>query len=213
MTRENIKPVYSKVLLSIIYVVGIFGLWLKPAIFIPLSPFNIALTCLLLLLYYPYKEKDFIRFCIFLFAAGFAVEMIGVQTGKIFGSYYYGTALGFKLKHVPIVIGLNWIMLTLATQTIAQKISNKLFVSATIAALLMVLLDLFIEPVASKFEFWHWQNNHIPVQNFVAWFIISFFFQGVGAVMKFDKENSMALFIYCLQLIFFAGLNALNFLA
>jgi putative membrane protein len=162
--------------------------------------------------YFPYKEKDFIRFCIFLFTAGFAVEMIGVQTGKIFGPYYYGYALGFKLKHVPIVIGINWVMLTLATQIIAQKFSNKLYITASIGATLMVLLDMLIEPVASKYQFWHWHNDTIPVQNFVAWFVISFFFHGLGSVMKFEKENTMAVFVFSLQLIFFALLNLINFL-
>lgn len=212
MTFKSIKPVHVKIFLSIIYLVGIIGMWLRPESFIPLTPFNLALTCLLLMAYFPYKEKDFIRFCIFLFTAGFAVEMIGVQTGKIFGPYYYGYALGFKLKHVPIVIGINWVMLTLATQTIAQKFSNKLYITASIGATLMVLLDMLIEPVASKYQFWHWHNDTIPVQNFVAWFVISFFFHGLGSVMKFEKENTMAVFVFSLQLIFFALLNLINFL-
>jgi putative membrane protein len=138
--------------------------------------------------------------------------MLGVQTGKIFGSYYYGYALGYKLKHVPVIIGLNWVMLTLATQSIALKFSNKLYISAALGAILMVALDILIEPVASKYQFWHWQNNEIPLQNFVAWFVISFFFQGVGSVMKFEKENKMASFILVLQFIFFALLNIINFL-
>jgi putative membrane protein len=211
MKLNTIKPIHLKIFLTIIYAVGVGGLVLKPDLFIPLTPFNLALTCLLFLAYYPYKEKDFIRYCIFLFAAGFAVEMIGVQTGKIFGQYYYGYALGYKLKHVPLMIGVNWVILILATQTIAYKFSNKLYITASIGAALMVLLDILIEPVASKFQFWHWYQNTIPLQNFIAWFIISFFFHGVGAVLKFEKENTMAVFIYCLQFLFFAALNLLNY--
>jgi uncharacterized membrane protein len=210
MTLKHVKPIYLKALLIIIYAVGVVGLWLKPEMFIPLTPLNLILTCMLLLAHYNFKEKDFIRYVIFLFAAGFAVEMIGVQSGKIFGSYYYGDALGFKLKHVPLVIGINWVMLTLATQTIAYKFSNKLYITAALGATLMVLLDMVIEPVASKYQFWHWDNNHIPVQNFIAWFIISFFFQGLGGVMKYEKENTMAIFVFSLQFIFFALLNLLN---
>ena len=211
MISDKIKPLYIKVFLSIIYTVGVFGMLLKPALFVPLTPINLLITCLLLLAFYPFKEKDFIRYVIFLFAAGFAVEMIGVQTGKIFGSYYYGHALGFKLKHVPLLIGVNWVMLTLATQTIAQKFSDKLYITSAIGATLMVILDFLIEQVASKYHFWHWQNDTIPLQNFVAWFIISFFFHGLGAVMKFDKKNKMAVFIFSLQIIFFAILNVVNF--
>lgn len=212
MSFSLIKPLHVKIFLTIIYTVGILGMWLKPNDFISLTPLNLALTCFLLLAYYPYKEKDFIRYCIFLFTAGFAIEMIGVQTGKIFGMYYYGYALGFKLKHVPVIIGINWLMLILATQSIAQKFSNKLYIIAAIGASLMVVLDLLIEPIASKYEFWHWHNDVIPLQNFVAWFIISFFFHGLGTVMKFNKENKMAVFVFAIQLIFFAFLNLVNFL-
>jgi len=211
MISDKVKPLCVKLFLAIIYTVGVFGMLIKPELFIPLTPLNLSITCLLLLAFYPYKEKDFIRYVIFLFAAGFAVEMIGVQTGKIFGSYYYGHALGFKLKHVPLLIGVNWVMLTLATQTIAQKFSDKLYITSSIGATLMVILDFLIEQVASKYQFWHWHNDTIPLQNFVAWFIISFFFHGVGSVMKFDKENKMAVFIFSLQIIFFTILNIVNF--
>jgi putative membrane protein len=211
MISDKVKPLYVKLFLSIIYTVGVVGMLIKPELFIPLTPLNLSITCLLLLAFYPYKEKDFIRYVIFLFTAGFAVEMIGVQTGKIFGSYYYGHALGFKLKHVPLLIGVNWVMLTLATQTIAHKFSDKLYITATIGATLMVFLDFLIEQVASKYHFWHWHNDTIPLQNFVAWFIISFFFHGLGSVMKFDKENKMAVFIFSLQIFFFAILNIVNF--
>jgi putative membrane protein len=102
-------------------------------------------------------------------------------------------------------------MLILATQTIAQKLSNRLYVIAITGAVLMVILDLLIEPIASKYQFWHWHNEIIPFQNFVAWFVISFFFHGLGTVMKFNKENKMAVFIYCIQLVFFALLNLINF--
>jgi putative membrane protein len=213
MTLDKVKPLYVKIFLSIIYTVGVVGMTIVPEQFISLTPLNLSITCLLLIIYYPFKDKDFIRYVIFLFAAGFAVEMIGVQTGKVFGSYYYGYALGFKLKHVPLIIGVNWIMLTLAALTIAQKFSDKLYVTATIGATLMVSLDFLIEQVASKYQFWHWQNDTIPIQNFVAWFIISFFFLGLGTVLKFDKNNPMAGFIFSIQMIFFAVLNLVNFLS
>jgi putative membrane protein len=212
MNLTLIRPLYIKIFLSIIYLVGVVGMYYSPSDFIPLTPYNLSLTCLILLSFYPYKEKDFIRYVLFLFSAGFAVEMLGVQTGKIFGAYHYGYALGYKLKHVPIIIGVNWVMLTLATQSIAQKFSSKLYISAAIGAALMVSLDILIEQVASKYQFWHWHNNEIPLQNYVAWFIISFFFHGLGSVMKFEKENKIATFIFALQFVFFALLNLINFL-
>ena len=60
MISDKIKPLYIKVFLSIVYTVGVFGMLLKPELFVPLTPINLLITCLLLLAFYPFKEKDFI---------------------------------------------------------------------------------------------------------------------------------------------------------
>ena len=33
---------------------------------------------------------------------GFVIEVIGVKTGYVFGSYSYGDSLGFKILEVPV---------------------------------------------------------------------------------------------------------------
>jgi putative membrane protein len=208
---SHIKPIYLKVFLLIIYAVGVVGITCYPDRFISLTPFNLLLTCALLMVYHPVNNPQFIRYAIFLFTAGFAVEMLGVQTGKIFGNYYYGYALGYKLKDVPLIIGVNWVMLILATHSIAHKLSQHMFIGSAIGAALMVFLDYFIEQVASQYAFWHWHQDVIPLQNYIAWFIISFLFHGLGYVLNFKKENSMAVFIFVLQLSFFIILNLVNF--
>jgi putative membrane protein len=79
-----IKPIHLKVFLLIIYLVGVVGITCYPDRFISLTPFNLLLTCAILMVYFPVNNPQFIRYSIFLFTAGFAVEMLGVQTGKIF---------------------------------------------------------------------------------------------------------------------------------
>jgi uncharacterized membrane protein len=44
------------------------------------------------------------------------------------------------------------------------------------AALLMVALDVLIEPVAVALDFWQWENAVIPIQNFVMWFANGFYY-------------------------------------
>lgn len=208
----RIKPLYIKLFLSIIYAVGIVGLYVQPETFIPLTPLNLLLTAFLFLAYYPFKESNFIRYAIFIFVAGFAVELLGIQTGKLFGIYNYGSALGFKLKDVPLIIGLNWLVLVMATQSIAASISDNLFKSSLIGSSLMIVIDIFLEQVAPLYDFWSWHNSAVPLQNFVAWFIISFLFHGVGNSLQFEKKNPLALFIFILQLSFFVVLYILNIL-
>jgi putative membrane protein len=37
----------------------------------------------------------------------------------------------------------------------------------------MTALDYFVEPVAMALGFWHWENDVIPLQNYMMWFITS----------------------------------------
>mgnify|MGYP000577580540 CR=1 FL=1 len=95
------------------------------------------------------------------------VVVSGVSPVAIQGNYEYGNALGIKLMGVPIIIGLNWIVVIAASYSFCSTfIKNKsaLIVTSAIAATMM---DVFIEPVAIKYGFWSWENNIIPIFNFI----------------------------------------------
>ena len=53
-----------------------------------------------------------------IFIFGYSVELIGIKTGLLFGEYSYDTALGFKLLDVPLIIGLNWVIIVVASSSI-----------------------------------------------------------------------------------------------
>jgi putative membrane protein len=55
--------------------------------------------------------------------AGFFIEAIGVNTGLIFGNYVYKTTLGWKFLETPLIIGVNWILLTCS---VVYSIENKI---------------------------------------------------------------------------------------
>lgn len=206
------KPVYVKIFIVIIYVVGIIGTLLAPQLFQPLTAPNLILTTFILLIFGDVKNRNFWIFTGFIFLAGLFIEILGVKTGKIFGVYYYGEALGLKFAEVPLTIGLNWIFLSLSSLSISQSITKNKIASSFIGAILMVFLDSLIEPLCSKLDYWYWQNDLIPIQNFIAWFIISFVFNYIGSQIKFNKYNSMAMIIFVLQIAFFICLHLANFL-
>ena len=53
-------------------------------------------------------------------------EILGVNYGLIFGKYDYGDNLGLKLLGVPLLIGLNWVVLTFICGSISNHfIKNK----------------------------------------------------------------------------------------
>ena len=60
----------------------------------------------------------------FIFLAGFVVEMIGTNSGLIFGGYTYGPTLGLKVGETPVLMGLNWIMMIYLTATPVRKLKT-----------------------------------------------------------------------------------------
>ena len=74
----------------------------------------------------------------------------------------------------------------------------------------MVLIDLVIEPVAMKYGFWSWQGGQIPLQNYLAWFVVSFVLLQLFYRLKFRKVNLIAPALYFFQLLFFVVLYLLT---
>lgn len=198
---------YFKAFLLIIYLVGIIGTLVSPASIAPYTPLNLLLTALILIIFGDTRNSSFWLFVVFVFIAGILIEIAGVSTGMIFGTYYYGDVLGPKVYEVPLSIGLNWVFLTLATLSMAEGKKAQFILAALFGAGMMVGLDMLIEPLASSLDYWYWLNETIPIQNYVAWFIIAFLFHLMARKLKFEKENPMAVFIFVLQIVFFLSIH------
>jgi len=197
------------VVLVIFHAVGFWGLVFsgEPVYFQQLTPLNLLLTCALLFSFHRCWHKSFILFAVIVFFAGFLAEAVGVHTGRLFGNYSYGNALGMKVWEVPLLIGLNWLMLVYSTGHISNYARLPWVAKAVLGALLMVLLDYFIEPVAMHYDFWSWQGGLIPFSNFIGWFIVAFLLQLYFQRTAFLKQNPMAAYIFLVQLAFFVSLN------
>lgn len=134
---------------------------------------------------------------------GFFVEVLGVTTGDVFGEYEYGESLGVKLFGVPLVIGLNWGMLCYFSVYTFSKWFKTWYVVPFFAALSLVLLDILIEPVAIKLDFWVWTASQIPIQNYIAWFVLAAIFNKVIMLTKYEGENKIAIYLFIIQIAFF----------
>ncbi|MCB1155806.1 carotenoid biosynthesis protein, partial [bacterium] len=75
---------------------------------------------------------------------------------------------------------------------------------------LMVLLDIFIEPVAIRYDFWSWAGGAPPLQNYVGWFLVSLPLLSLFALIQAGQRNKVALVLLALQFIFFITLNLSN---
>jgi len=206
-SRENI----SVITLILFYTVGLVGLSLPTQeAFAFFTPFNLLLSLGVMLVNHKHWTASFIGVSVFILFAGYFSEVFGVQTGLLFGNYEYGQTLGFKLFDVPIILGVNWLLLIYASAMVVNLFwkHSPLALKAAIAAILMVGLDILIEPVAMRLDFWNWENGIIPLQNFIGWFVIAFVLQLTFlSVLPKTANNHVAIVLFGLQIIFFAALN------
>jgi uncharacterized membrane protein len=73
--------------------------------------------------------------------------------------------------------------------------------------LLTAGLDFFFEPVAMLYDFWSWQNNKIPVQNYFGWFGLAFILQLYFQHSLVNKQNALAIWVVRVQGAFFILIN------
>lgn len=199
------------VVLVILYAVGLYGLTDPDLreLFIALTPFNLAASAAIVLGFQKKWKRKFVIFLLSIFVAGMLVEIIGVNTGFPFGDYEYGETLGIKMFGVPLLIGVNWVMLIYCTGVIGRKIPVPKIAKAFIGAVLMVIMDVALEPVAIEYDFWNWAGSEVPISNYVAWFVISFMMLIAFHLERFRKSNLVAPSLYIIMLIFFTVLNYL----
>lgn len=152
------------------------------------------------------------------------IEVIGVATGWPFGEYSYTSVLGFAVLGVPISIVAAWIAIIGNAILIADRLlhvngrkkerrlgwrSNPLFYllyRSLVVALIAILFDLVLDPVAHARAFWVWgtaEQNHvgvlevygfmgIPWSNFMAWGGIAAILSWLYPVPAADAESLVA---------------------
>lgn len=206
MNRITKISIASLVLL-ITHAVGFWGLQLSDLneYFIVLTPIQLVFTAFLIFGFHQNWDFKFTGIMLLIGILGYLSEFLGVKTGLIFGEYHYGETLGFKLFDIPVLIGLNWIILIYCTGNIVIKLDTNSYVKAALGAFLMIAIDYYIEPVAISFDFWMWDttNGIIPIQNYIAWYILSFLLLLLFLKIGLKKVNPMALVGYIIQLLFF----------
>ena len=203
--REH-KPYLLSLMLLIFYTVGLFGInssWREE--FLSLSFFNLLLSFSVLLLAQKKHTINFYVFLVLAFVVGMTAEWIGVHTGRLFGSYTYGQNLGPTWWGVPPIIGINWAMLTIISASCVAFLRWNWLIKAFLGALLMLFLDLLIEPVAIQIDYWTW-HGEIPIYNYVTWFLIALFLHGWYFKTNLAEPNKVAIVLYNLQVVFFGTL-------
>jgi putative membrane protein len=206
----------------LIHSVGLTGmLWIETDWFARMTPLNLVIMFTLVIWTQSEKKRNFYIFMVLSFLIGMVSEIIGVQTGLLFGNYAYGAIMGFQIAAVPLIIGLNWfVVIYSAVATIfyftrqfgptnGLKSKNTAcsppgLIELIGAAFLATFFDWVMEPVAVNLGFWTWAGDgQIPVFNYLSWFFISIIMMSVFRFLRIRPENLFAVHLFLIQLMFF----------
>jgi putative membrane protein len=156
--------------------------------------------------YFIWKKGGSIKLLIWsvlAFLITFLTEYAGVETGKVFGDYHYGSTMILQLGNVPVVIAFNWIILIMATYALSMKMTSNRWLAPLVSSLLIVAFDYVMEPVAMYLDYWQWHNDVVPLQNYIAWFIISYVFATALSIFRINPDTRVLRYYFFIQLGFF----------
>ena len=137
-----------------------------------LTPVVIGILAALTVWFWDAPAKNRVYLAVTAIIIGMIVEIIGVNSGLIFGNYSYGPLLGLKIFGVPLLIGITWLLVTLSAWQIVSFSNLGKFAKIIVAAGLVVMFDLVLEQFATAYSLWAWQDAVIPLKNYITWFVV-----------------------------------------
>ncbi len=204
------------------HTIGLVGLlFFNKTFFLAATPVNLLLSLVLLIWTQTEKNISFFLLLLICFTVGISVEIVGINTGILFGDYTYGNVLGYKIKNVPLLIGINWFIIIyccgISINTLLMKAINRVAADTgknpmalkalsviVDGATLAVFFDWVMEPVAVKLGYWVWNGDGaIPMFNYICWFVVSLLLLTVFHLSKFNKQNKFAVNLLLIQMMFF----------
>jgi len=194
-------------ILGVLYTVGIIGVLIPihPE-FVRLTPINLFISLAIVLLFHPKWNQQSVFFLMLCYSVGLGAEIYGVQTGRLFGDYTYGPVLGPQVLATPLIIGINWIILAYCSGVAVNHLLERQHpvLKAFLASLLMVGIDVLIEPVAIRLGFWEWTGSSTPpLQNFLGWWLVAFPILISFMYLCGKTKNKVAIALFCFQFLFF----------
>jgi bisanhydrobacterioruberin hydratase len=197
---------YFLYFLILVYVSGSIGFVVNPTFFSPFTPYTLLFTCFVFLMHQPLSDKKYISAFFSIAVLGYIIELIGIKTGILFGNYSYGNGLGFKLLDVPLIISINWAMLICAGIITVSKIFSNKFLVISVTALVVTFIDLIIEQVAQKLDFWQFEGGLAGVHNYLGWIGVVFFTSYIFYPSIIKGNSKVSSIVLILQIIFFTSL-------
>lgn len=195
--------------LAVLHVLGVIGLRFHETqeIFTRLIPVYFLVTLAVLLYYQKHWNIRIIGFLFFVFTAALAIQALGLHSGTVFGLFRYGKVMGPKVFDTPIAIGVMWLVIIYCAGLLVKNLKYNSFINAGLAAAMLVMLNVLIEPVAMKLGMWGWEDRRVPAQNYAAWFVVSYLFVLLMLNLKAKLRNDLAPYVFVVIAGFFLAVN------
>lgn len=149
------------------------------------------------------RRAAFWLWCAGVYVTTFSLEAVGVAYGFVFGPYTYGATLGPALWGVPLVIGLNWLLVILGSIGLVTRWVRRPLLYVPLVGAVAFVFDYVMEPVALALDYWQWQAPAVPVQNYVAWFLVASVVALIYGALRLDIESRVPQTYMLVQLAFF----------
>jgi len=200
ITKNNVKT-FSKLRWSLIIVFLIVNILLiftyKNPNLLAIDSFLVTALLFIIAIFHGaerYGKKNIIIFFLITWAISFFFENLSIAIGFPFGFYHYSPSLG--LLTVPLIIifayfsigYLSWMLSHVLTGQYAKKLQKKqIFIVPFIAAFIMVMWDLSVDPISSTLQgLWVWTYPGVyfgvPLSNFFGWFLVVYLFFQIFAL-------------------------------
>jgi putative membrane protein len=144
---------------------------------------------------------------VFVFLTGLMSEIIGVNTGILFGAYRYTDILGPAIMKVPIAIAINWAFLIGGGIAISGKLFKGKMMQILFTVFIIVLFDVTMEPVAVKLHYWDWNNNTIPILNYITWAGVTLICVCYSQLRSIRVRGTLLVHYFIAQTLFFIALR------
>lgn len=235
MFKENFKT-FSKLRWSLIFLFLMVNILLiftyQNSNLLALDSFLVTALLFILAVFHGrerYGGKNIAIFFLITWAVSFFFENLSIATGFPFGFYHYSPSLG--LLTVPLIIifayfaigYLAWMLAHVLTDQYTKKLQGKqVFMVPFIAAFIMVMWDLTVDPISSTLQgLWVWTTPGayfgVPISNFFGWFLVVYLFFQIFAlylsrydILEPEKLSKISNKPYWMEAVAIYGITALG---
>lgn len=173
------------------------------------TPYLLLTTIVLVLI--PHFAAGNFRLIAWFGAAGlliFLLEVVGLETGNLFGIVEFSTSLGLQVLGIPIVLVFNWVLVILGAVTLMERFADALWYQLAGVMMITTFYAFIVDQAAVVLSYWEWSSGFAPIQNYLVWALLGGTAAWFYNLLKLsNREHIQVWIIMCLQLIFFLGLR------